>query len=271
MRWLGGVSVAVLVVSPGHAHYNLLLPDAASAKKGQPVMLTYQWGHPFEHQLFDAPAPKRLLVAGPDGKVVDLTRKLEKVALPGEKGKKMTAYRLRFTPGQRGDYVFVLRTPPIWLEEDETFVEDTVKVVLHVQAQKGWDYAGWGAFVLTPLTRPYGLEPGMVFQAQLSERERPPRRPGNPPRKEFEPSAGVPVEVERYNAAPPKEMPPDEQVTRVVKTDATGVATTTLTEPGWWCLTATRDGGKRTREGKEYSVRQRCTFWVFVAEKFRGK
>jgi hypothetical protein len=66
-------------------------------------------------------------------------------------------------------------------------------------------------------------------------------------------------------------MPPDEQVTRVVKTDAKGVATTTLTDPGWWCLTATRDAGKHKRAGKDYPLRQRCTFWVFVAEKFRGK
>jgi cobalt/nickel transport protein len=258
MRWLGGIALAALAVSTGRAHYNMLLPDTPSAKKGQPVTLTYQWGHPFEHQLFDAPEPDRLLVIGPDGKSADLTRKLEKVALPGDKGKKVTAYRLRFTPAQRGDYVFLLRTPPIWLEEDEAFVRDTVKVVLHVQAQKGWDAAAGPDFELTPLTRPYGLEPGMVVQVQLAAR----------------PSYlawGVPVEVERYNAAPPKEMPPDEQITRVVKTDGKGVVTTTLTDPGWWCLTATREAGKRTREGEEYPVRQRCTFWVFVAEKFRGK
>src|SRR5207248_3223291 len=110
-------------------------------------------------------------------------------------------YSLRFTPAHRGDYVFVLQTPPIWLEEDEVFVQDTVKVVLHVQAQKGWDAAVREDFEFTPLTRPYGLEPGMVFQAQLGA------RPSGP-------ATGVPVEVERYNAAPPKELPPDEQITR---------------------------------------------------------
>ena len=58
--------------------------------------------------------------------------------LPGE-GKKVTAYRLRFTPPQRGDFVFVLETPPIWMEEEEEFFQDTVKVVLHVKTQNGWD------------------------------------------------------------------------------------------------------------------------------------
>ena len=47
------------------------------------------------------------------------------------------------------------------------------------------------------------------------------------------------VEIERYNAVVPKELPPDEQITRTAKTDPNGIFTCTLTEPGWWCLAAT--------------------------------
>jgi hypothetical protein len=79
------------------------------------------------------------------------------------------------------------------------------------------------------------------------------------------------VEVERYNAAPPAKLPADEHITRTVKTDPTGVATTTLTEPGWWCLTASRPRGTRMHEGKPYRVRQRCTLWVYVDEPIQGK
>ena len=53
------------------------------------------------------------------------------------------------------------------MESDNEFLQDNVKVVLHVQAQKRWDDAVDTEFELTPLTRPYGLEPGMVFQAEL--------------------------------------------------------------------------------------------------------
>jgi hypothetical protein len=56
------------------------------------------------------------------------------------------------------------------MEEDQEFLQDSVKVVLHVQAQKGWDavagLAGSG-LELVPLTRPYGLQPGIAFQAQV--------------------------------------------------------------------------------------------------------
>jgi cobalt/nickel transport protein len=233
-------------------HFNMLLPSVASAKKGEAVTFTYQWGHPFEHQLFDAPTPERLEAFGPDGKRTDLLPALRKIEVPAAEGKHVTAYQFAFTPEARGDYVFLLQTPPIWMEEDGEFFQDTVKVVLHVQAQKGWDAAG-GEFAWQPLTRPYGLRPGTVFQAGLTD--------GAPPGR---PMAGALVEVERYNAAPPGELPPDEQVTRTAKTDPNGVVTCTLAEPGWWCLTASREGGKREREGKAYPVRRRSTLWVFV-------
>jgi cobalt/nickel transport protein len=248
--WLG------VFVGPAAAHFNMLLPQTASAKKGETITLTYQWGHPFEHQLFDAPQPQSLIALGPDGQRIELTDKLVKTTRKAG-DKEATAYRIRFTPQQRGDYVFVLRTPPIWMEEDGEFLQDTVKVVLHVQAQKGWDGAV-GDFELVPLTRPYGLRPGMVFQAEM-----PAARSGSEgsPRLRF----GL-VEIERYNAEPPKKLPLDEEITRTVRLDANGVATTTLNEAGWWCLTVARPQGTRMRDGKSYPLRQRATFWVFVAE-----
>ena len=262
--WIG------LFAVPTAAHFNMLLPQTASAKKGEAVNLTYQWGHPFEHQLFDAPHPLSLIVLSPDGKKNELKDKLEKTTRKAET-KNVTAYQLRFTPEQRGDYVFMLQSPPIWMEEGAEFLQDTVKVVLHVQTQKGWDAANQDDFELVPLTRPYGLRPGMVFQAQLLVPVAVPMAPlpvggDTKPAKEVKPMSGCMVEVERFNAAPPKKLPPDEHITRTVKTAPNGVATTTLTEPGWWCLTAARSLATRMREGKSYPLRQRCTLWVFVDE-----
>ena len=234
--------------SPVLAHYNMLLPASASGKKGEAMTFTYQWGHPFEHQLFDAPKPESVSVRAPGSKTEDLSNTLEKVALPAGEGKTVTGYRFKYTPEQRGDYVFVLKMPPIFLEEEAEFVQDMVKVVYHVQAQKGWDASlSYKGFEWVPLTRPYGLEPGMVFQAQTI------------------PSALV--EIERYNATPPKTLPPDEQITRVVRSGPNGVATCTLTDAGWWAITAVRNGGKAVHDGKDVPLRQRSTLWVFVDEK----
>src|SRR5262249_16731889 len=159
---------------------------------------------------------------------------------------------------QRGDYVFVLHSAPIWMKEEQEFLQDTVKVVLHVQVQKGWDAAAPLPFDILPLSRPYGLQPGMVFQAQvrLGSSAHHPRA-----------FAGGLVEIEHYNVVPPTMLPPDEQITRTAKTDPNGVVTCTLTEPGWWCITAQRDGGKKTHDGKEYPLKERATLWVFIDDK----
>jgi cobalt/nickel transport protein len=253
----GALAGLILFVATASAHFNMLLPPTASARKGEALTLTYQWGHPFEHQLFDAPHPQSLIVLAPDGKKTELRDKLERIARKSE-GKQVQAYRLRFTPELRGDYVFVLQTPPIWMEEDEEFLQDRVKVVLHVQVQKGWD-AALQEFEFLPLTRPYGLFAGTVFQARM------PR-----PQAGAVEQTGL-VEIERYNPEPPKKLPPDEQITRTVKLDPNGVATTTLDEPGWWSLTISQANGTRLRNGKAYPLRRRSTLWVFVDEARREK
>jgi cobalt/nickel transport protein len=139
------------------------------------------------------------------------------------------------------------------MEEEQEFFHDTVKVVLHVQAQKSWDAVVGQGFEMAPLTRPYGLQPGMVFQAQAL--------------LDGKPAPRALVEIERYNATPPKQLPADEHITRSVRTDPNGVATCTLTEAGWWGITAQRDGGQRERNGKKYPVKQRATLWIYVDEK----
>lgn len=235
---------------PAVAHYHMLLPEAASARKGRSVTVGFRWGHPFEHQIFNASPPESVVLSTPTGQRSELAGALEKVAEAGPEAGDVTAYRVRVTPGERGDYVLAVRCAPVWMEEDQEFLQDAVKVVLHVQAQRGWDRPAGLGFELMPLTRPYGLPAGSVFQAQATV--------------DGKPAAGALVEIERYNARPPRELPPNEQITRTARTDPNGVITCSLTEPGWWCVTALRDGGTRPHDGKTYPVRQRTTFWIFV-------
>jgi cobalt/nickel transport protein len=246
-----------LLAASATGHFNMLLPQSASVKVKEVVPIVYQWGHPFEHQLFDAPAPESVLVFSPAGKKTDLTNQLKEEKIGIDDKKETLIRRFRFTPEERGDYIFILNTKPIWMAEDDEFLQDSVKVVLHVQAQKGWDQIAGQPFEMVPLTRPYGLQPGMVFQAQALA--------------DGKPLAAALVEIERYNATAPRELPPDEQRTRVARTDPNGVVTCTLTEPGWWCLTAQREAGKRDREGKTFPVWQRASFWVYVDEKITPK
>src|SRR5262245_52970030 len=259
MRKLAVILASALfaAASEARAHYVMLLPATESGQREEPVTVVFQWGHPFEHQLFDAPKPASAFAIDPDGKRIDLSKALEKTEVSGDGGKPVAAWKFSFRPERRGDYIFALTAPPLWMGDEQFFFQDTVKVVYHVQTQKGWDAASGLPFEFVPLTRPYGLAPGMVFQAQAMV--------------DSKPLARALVEVEQYHPVPPKALPADEQMPRQVRTDPNGGLACTLTEPGWWCVTAERDGGKREHDGKMFPVRQRTTLWVHVDDAGKGK
>jgi len=235
----------------------MLIPEKSSAERSQPVGFIFQFGHPFEHQLSDASKPESLVVLLPDGKIVDLAITLKKETKKSSEQKEVSFFRFQHTPEQRGDFVYVLKTAPLWMEEEQMFLIDTVRVTLHVLTQKGWDHSLGKGFELVPLTRPYGLQPGMVYQAQALADGKPLPR--------------ILVEIERMNLNPPKNLPHDEQITRTVKTDPNGIGTCTLTEPGWWCITANRMVDMMEHQGKMFPVRERSTFWLFVDDKAKIK
>ena len=108
-----------------------------------------------------------------------------------------------------------------------------------------------------------GLLPGAAFRAQVLI----PPEPGiggTELSKPNRPLPGALVEIERFNAARPAKLPPDEFRTLTARTDQGGVVTVSLPESGWWSITAQRDGGRREHKGKAYPVRQRATLWVWV-------
>src|SRR5689334_9676352 len=107
----------------------MLFPGSWSAKKRDSVTITYQWGHPFEHQLFDAPVPEAVTVVSPGGAALDLNKSRQEARIAGEGEKKSAAHRFQFTPDERGDYLIVLHVPPIWMEEEQEFVHDKVKTI----------------------------------------------------------------------------------------------------------------------------------------------
>ena len=259
MRTLSAFAL-LLLASASQAHYHMLIPDKPSAKKGEEVTVTFQFGHPFECELSNMLAPHQVVLYSLGLGGTDVTKKLEKVSLKGAKGK-VDGYRLKFTPDKRGDYVIEMISAPTILPGEKETIQDTVKVVVHVQAQKGWDTRSSNDFECMPMTRPYGLLPNAVFQAQYTGG-------GKPDKKGpafFPPHDNLLVEVERYNPMPPKVLPADEFITRTMKTDQNGVVTTSLPEAGWWCLTATRRITEKAEVGgKEVEVKRRSTLWVYV-------
>src|ERR1043166_2084362 len=95
-----GISFLLLASESSTAHYNMLLPDKPWAEKGDKVTFIYQFGHPFERELSDAPRPEGLMVVRPNGdkETLDVEKTLTAVKKEGADGKKVTAWHFHYTP-----------------------------------------------------------------------------------------------------------------------------------------------------------------------------
>ena len=129
MRFFMLAVVVLASASTASAHYHILLPDHHSVKVGDKVILTYVFGHPFEHDWFDTEKPTRATLFAPDGKATDILESLKKVETNGHDNKQITGYQYTFQPEGRGDFTIVFESPPIWMADEKHFLRDTARVV----------------------------------------------------------------------------------------------------------------------------------------------
>jgi Domain of unknown function (DUF4198) len=238
---------------------HILLPDRPSVKRGEKVSFQYQFGRAYRQVTLDVEKPKFAVVIDADGKSTDVLRSFEKVARPGIGGdKKVNAYTFDWTPTAAGDYVVFVQPQLADLDGDKLVCDDTVQLVIHVEAQKGWERRPMTdelTSALRPITRPYGLRPNMVFQSEARWADR---------------IAYPMMEFERYNAVAPPAIPAAEHVTYSSLTGPDGTSVFAFPEAGWWGVTAVKTYNRGTdyetvvRGGKTCRIVSRATMWVHV-------
>lgn len=190
--WTCGITILAFVLpAPALAHFAILVTDTPSAKVGQEVAFRFYNGHPYECEVVDTPAPERVLVIPPKGEPVEL--KVAPATLDKPGGGKAAINTFGYTPKVRGDHLVTVRTALAYDAHARAYVQDEVKLVLHVQTQERWQQAAGADLELLPLIRPYGLEPGFVFKVQA--------------RLKGKPLADAEVEIEKFQAAPPSRSP----------------------------------------------------------------
>lgn len=151
--------------------------------------------------------------------------------------------------------------PPFPFSEVGEFLQDTTKVVVHVQSQKNWD-AGLGQLLeIQPLNRPYGIFPGMAVNFRLADL----------PKDITVPAKGWLFEWEKFNHAPPKDIPSPEWVTFSAKGDDRGRVTVTPNQLGWWVVSTTSEPVEGLVDGKKARISKRTSFWFHVGSLQEGK
>ena len=115
--------------------------------------------------------------------------------------------------------------------------------------EEGWDEEVGLKTEIIPLTRPYGLWTGNVFQGIVKVNGKP-----------------VPyaeVEVEYYNQKGKVRWPADPMITQVVKADKSGVFTYAMPRAGWWGFAALNEDKRKIKyKGEDKSVEIGAVLWI---------
>ena len=230
------------------AHFQGLIPsdDMVTKSDNKTISLDVLFFHPFEghYMNMDKPAAFGVMVLG---RKTDLRGTLKEKRIDAFSAWQAN-YRVKFP----GDHIFYLEPKPYWEPAEDCFIVHYTKVVVNsLGLEEGWDEEVGLKTEIVPLTRPYGLWTGNVFQGIVKVN-------GNP-------APGTDVEVEYYNEHGMVKAPADPMITQVVKADSNGVFTYAMPKAGWWAFAALNtDERKMKYEGQEKSIEIGAVLWIRV-------
>jgi cobalt/nickel transport protein len=211
----------LLIFGSAHAHFGMIIPsdDIIAQGDSKQVNVKLMFIHPFEMQGMPLEKPAAFgVVAGADK--TDLSGKLKEIKVLGQK-----AWEASYTVKKPGIYTFYMEPKPYWEPAEDCYIIHYTKVMLSALGlEEGWDAEVGLKTEIVPLTRPFGVYAGNVFQGVV--------------KLDGKPVPNCDVEVEYYNQAKKFKAPDDSFVTQVVKTDANGVFTYAAPKAGWWGFAA---------------------------------
>ncbi len=164
--------------------------------------------------------------------------------------KSFTTWIAKYTIKKPGDHIFYVEPQPYWEPAEESFIIHYTKVIVNALGmEEGWDQEIGLKTEIIPLTRPYGLWTGNVFQGIV--------------KVDGKPVPYTEVEVEYYNEDGTVKAPAAPYITQVIKADSNGVFTYAMPKAGWWGFAALNTAEyKLTHNGKEYPVEIGAVLWV---------
>lgn len=239
-----------------NAHFQMIVPDddMVNQSESRQLNMNLLFWHPLEGIGMNMDKPIQFGVSIADKKQ-DLTANLVEAKTEDHSGRKFNTFTTSYELKTPGDHVFYVEPQPYWEETEEAFIVHYTKVVVNAFGlEEGWDKEIGLKTEIIPLTRPYGLWSGNVFQGVVKVNGRP-----------------VPfstVEVEYYNRDGSVTPPADPMITQVIKSDANGVFTYAMPWEGWWGFAALNTDDKTMqRNGKDYPVELGAVIWVRTHDK----
>lgn len=243
------IATALLLglAAPSAGHFGMLIPSDNMLMQDDPrtVRLQLSFSHPMEMVGMDMEKPKAFRVLA-GGRATDLLDGLEPARVM-ERSAWQAAYDVR----RPGVYVFVMEPQPYWEPAEDLFIIHYTKTVVAAFGdEEGWGEPAGLKTEIVPLTRPFGLYAGNVFQGIVQV--------------DGKAVAYADVEIEFYNEDGAAEAPTDYMITQSVRADADGVFTYGAPRPGWWGFSALTeaDFSLKTPAGEEKGVELGAVLWV---------
>ena len=240
-----------LTTVPSLAHFQMIIPSDDMVQQGErrELDLDVRFSHPFENTGMPMAPPVRFGVFS-NGAQQDLSSLLKRAQSKDHTNQSLETFTARYAIKKPGDHIFFVEPQPYWEPSEEAFIVHYTKVVVHTFGlEQGWDTELGLKSEIVPLTRPYGLWAGNVFQGIVKVNGKP--------------APGSEVEIEYYNAQEKVKAPADPMITQVIRADSNGVFSYAIPWDGWWGFAALhQDAQTMQKDGKAYPVEIGAVIWV---------
>ena len=243
-----------MLTGKSFAHFGMIIPSDNMVMQGDRRKISVQisFSHPMEMIGMDMDRPKHCAVVV-HGKSSDLLGGLKETKVMDRK-----AWILNYKINRPGVYTFYVEPQPYWEPAEDCYIIHYTKtVVAAFGEEEGWDEPVGLETEIIPLTRPFGLYAGNVFQGRVLVNGKP--------------VPNAEVEVEYYNANQRAQAPTDYMVTQVIKADGNGIFTYAVPKAGWWGFAGLSTSDKKMNfRGEEKDVEIGAVIWVQFHE-WQGK
>ena len=239
--------LTLIFALPALAHFGMLIPsdNMVMQADSRTINLRLSFSHPFEMIGMALDKPQAFGVIA-DGKQESLLASLQPTRVM-DRGAWEAEFRLR----RPGVYMFYMQPQPYWEPAEGVFIIHYTKTVVTAFGDdEGWDAEIGLKTEIVPLSKPFGLYAGNVFQGIV--------------KLDGKPVPYAAVEIEYYNRDQKAAAPTDYMITQTVKADSNGVFTYAAPRPGWWGFAALSEADftLKAENGEEKGVELGAVLWV---------
>lgn len=243
-----GFAIAMICFSYGIslAHFGMVLPSDNMVMQDdkRKIRVDLSFSHPFEIIGMELAKPQDFFVFR-DGKKQGLLSTLQK-----SKVMNSLSWKSEYQIKRPGAYIFCMEPQPYWEPAEDGFIVHYTKTVVAAFGDdKGWDSEIGLKTEIVPLSKPFGLYAGNVFQGIVKLNRKP-----------------VPyaeVEIEYYNKDKKITAPTDYMITQTIKADQNGVFTYAAPFAGWWGFAALNTSDKKLiHKGERKKIELGAVLWV---------